>query len=80
MHVHVYMLSHVQLFATLWTIMCQAIVLCPWVSPGKKTEVGCHFLLQGIFLTQRLNMHLLHWQADSLLLSHLGSPFMHTKN
>ena len=20
-------------------------------SPGKNTEVGCHFLLQGIFLT-----------------------------
>ena len=31
--------------------------------------MGCHFLLQGIFLTQRLNLHLLHllhWQADSL--------------
>ena len=25
--------------------------LCPWNSPGKNTEVGCHFLLQGIFLT-----------------------------
>ena len=21
--------------------------LCPWDSPGKKTGVGCHFLLQG---------------------------------
>ena len=34
-------------------------------------------LLQGIFLTQRLNpclLHLLHWQADSLPLSHLGNP------
>jgi len=33
---------------------------------------GCHFLLQGIFLIQRLNLHhlrLLHWQADSLLLA-----------
>ena len=56
------------------------IVLCPWVSPSKNTEVGCHFLLQGIFLTQGSNLHLLHWQAYSLLLSHLGSPFMHTKN
>ena len=27
--------------------------------------VGCHFLLQGIFLTQGLNSRLLHWQADS---------------
>ena len=26
--------------------------LCPQNSPGKNPEVGCHFLLQGIFLTQ----------------------------
>ena len=25
---------------------------CLWDSPGKNTVVGCHFLLQGIFLTQ----------------------------
>ena len=25
---------------------------CPWDSPGKNIGVGCHFLLQGIFLTQ----------------------------
>ena len=25
-------------------------------SPGKNTGVGCHFLLQGIFLTQGLNL------------------------
>ena len=25
-------------------------LLCPWNSPGKNTGVGCHFLLQGIFL------------------------------
>ena len=37
--------------------------------------VGCHFFLQGIFLTQGLNACLLHhWQMDPLLLSHLGSP------
>ena len=24
-------------------------------SPGQKTEVGCHFLFQGIFPTQELN-------------------------
>ena len=43
----------------------------------KNTGVGCHFLLQGIFLTQGSNpclWHLLHWQANSLPLSHLGSP------
>ena len=42
--------------------------------PGKNTGVGCHFLLQGIFLTQRSNPGLLHWQANSLPLSHQGSP------
>ena len=29
--------------------------LHPWDSPGKNTGVGCHFLLQGIFLTQGSN-------------------------
>ena len=41
---------------------------------GKKTGVGCHFLLQGIFPSQKLNPHLLLWQVDSLLLSPQGSP------
>ena len=48
-----------------------------WDFPGENTGVGCHALLQGIFLTQGLNphlLHLLHWQADSLPLSHQGSP------
>ena len=30
-------------------------LLCPWDSPGKNTGVGCHFLLQGIFLMQGSN-------------------------
>ena len=30
-------------------------LLCPWDSLGKNTGVGCHFLLEGIFLTQGLN-------------------------
>ena len=36
-----------------------------WDSPGKNTGVGCHALLQGIFPTQWLNLHLLlplHWE------------------
>ena len=49
-------------------------LLCPWDFPGKNAGVGCHFLLQGIFPTPGSNLHLLLWQADSLLLSHLGSP------
>ena len=35
--------------------------------------MGCHFLLHGILPNQRLNLHLLHWQTDSLPLCHLGS-------
>ena len=53
-------------------------LICPWNSPGKNTGVGCHFLLQGIFLTQGWNLLLLcllHWQVDYFPLSHLGSPY-----
>ena len=50
------------------------MLLYPWDFSGKNTGVGCYFLLQGIFLTQGSNLCLLHWQADSLLLSHQGSP------
>ena len=56
-------------------------LLCPWNFPGKNTGVGCHFLLQGIFPTQRLNprlLHRLHWQAGSLPLCYLGIPFSPT--
>ena len=42
--------------------------------------MGCHFLFQGIFLIQGSNLCflcLLHWQADSLPLCHLGRPLCH---
>ena len=35
-------------------------LLSPWDFPGKNAAVGCHFLLQGIFPTQRSNLQLLH--------------------
>ena len=44
-------------------------LLCSWTT--------CHFLLQGIFLTQGSNMcllYLLHWEADSLPLNLPGKP------
>ena len=47
-----------------------------WNSPGKNTGVGCHFLLQRIFLTQGSYSCLLHWQEDSLPLSHKQSHIM----
>ena len=48
---------------------------CPWDFPGKNTEVGCHALLEGIFLTHGLNPNhlcLLHQQASSLPRASLG--------
>ena len=63
--------SHVRLFVTPGTVATR--LLCPLSFPGKNTGVGCRFLLQGIFLTQRLNSPLLR-QADSLPQSHLGIP------
>ena len=53
-------------------------LLCPWDFPGKNTGVGCHFLSRGIFPTQGSNPFLLHWQADSIILSHLESPYSRT--
>ena len=43
-------------------------------SPGKNTRVGCHALLQGIFLTQGLNSGLPHWRRIHYHLGHQGSP------
>ena len=61
---------------TAWTAALHARY--PWDLPGKKPE-WCHFPLQGVFLTQGLNPHLLHWQVDSLPLRHLGSPIGRVK-
>ena len=33
-------------------------LLCQWNFPGKDTGAGCHFLHEGIFLTQGSNPHL----------------------
>jgi len=38
--------------------------------------VGCHFLLQGIFLTQGLNPGLQHWGQMFYYLSHQGIPMV----
>ena len=48
-------------------------LFCLWNSPGKNTGVGSHFLLQGIFLTQRSNPGLLHCRQILYCLSHQGS-------
>ena len=57
-----------------WVLVTQSCpALCdpkdcsPRDFPGKNTGVGCHFLLQGNFLTQGSNPHVLNWQADSTI-------------
>ena len=83
------------LFHSLLVVYCLAARSCPTLSDPMNCsmagsyvhgifqtrilEWGCHFLLQGIFLTQGLTWHLLyllHQQADSLLLNHLESPLV----
>ena len=68
---HVQLLSHVRFFVT----PCSR-VLCSWDFPGKNTGVGCHFLFQGIFLTQGSNprlLLLLHCRWILYCLSHQGN-------
>ena len=49
-------------------------LLCPWGFSSKNTGLGCHALLQGIFLTQGLNPGLLHCRQILYCLNHQGSP------
>ena len=53
-----------------WSVMSNSLrphglqtarLFCPWDFPGENTSVGCHFLLQGIFLTQRSKLNHLHF-------------------
>ena len=64
-------LSHVQLFATSWTVACQAPL--SWDFPGKNTGVGRYFLLQVIFLIQGSNPGLPHYRQTLYRLSYQGS-------
>ena len=65
--------SHAELFATLWTVVHQPSLFTGFSS--QEYWIGCHALLQGILLTQGLDMPLLcllHWQVGSLLLAPSG--------
>ena len=68
--------SHVQLCVPSWTVACRAPLSMGF--SRQVYRVGCQALLQGIFLAQGLNphlLHLLHWQAGSLLLVPPRKPF-----
>ena len=60
---------------TLWPYwLPPARLLCPWESPGKNPGVDCHILLQGVFLTQGLNLGPRYCRWILHRLSHQGRP------
>ena len=70
---HAQLRGPVWLSVTPWTV--GQLVPLSTDSPGKNTGVGCHFLLQGVFLTQGLNLSLwlgrwirYHWARSGILL------------
>jgi len=71
MKVKVKSLSRVRLFAAPWIIVYHTSPSMGF--PGKSTRVGCHFLLQGIFLTQGSNPGLPHCRQTLYALSHQGN-------
>ena len=68
-----YVLSHVWLFATPWTVACWAPLSVGFSS--KNIVMSCHVLLQGIFPTQGSNPG--HPNSRQILnrLRHQGNPF-----
>ena len=81
------LVAHSCLSVTPWTVAHQAPLslgfpmqkYCSGLTfPPPPVGWHWHFPLQGILLTEGLNPSLLHWQADSLPLSHLAGPCIHT--
>ena len=77
-------ISHSVLSDSLWPHGLQPTrLLSPWNSPGKKTGVGCHFLLQRIFLTQDrtcvscIGMKILYHWATRESLKTISIPINH---
>ena len=56
-----------------------ARLLCPWNSSGKNTGVGCHSLLQRIFLTQGLNLGVPHCRQILYHSNHQRSPYIYLR-
>ena len=69
-----YLLSRVWFFATLWTVVHQA----PLSMGFSRQECwsGLPFPPPGDLPQPGIELCLLHWQADSLPLSHLGIPLV----
>ena len=65
----------VQLFVTLWTVACQALLSMGF--SRQEHWSGSYALLRGIFPAQGSNPSLQHWPVGSLLLAPPGKP-LHT--
>ena len=73
--------SHARMPAKLLQSCLTVASQVPLDSPGKNTGMGCHFLLQEIFLTQGSNLLCLpRWQAGSLPLVPPGKSNRHRKS
>ena len=71
-----------------WNVSCSVVsnslwphgllparLLCPSKPPGKNAGVICHSLLQAIFLTQELNLGLLHCRQILYQLIHYKDKY-----
>ena len=61
---------------SLYLTLCDPMDCSPQNFPGKSTGVGCHLLLQGIFLTQGSNQGVSHCRQILYHLSHQQSPIV----
>ena len=72
---HLLLFNRLVMSNSLWTHgLYSARLHHPWNFPGKDTGVGCHFLLQGVFPIQGLNLGLPYCRHTLYPLSHQGSP------
>ena len=70
--------SHVQLFCDPLDLQLAKLV-CPWDCPGKNTrQSGLPFPSPGDLPNSGIKLEFPAWQANSLPLSHLESPDIHT--
>ena len=67
-------LSRVRLFATPWTVACQAPLSMELSRQEYWSTLPCHSFLQGIFLAQASNPGLPHCRQVLYNPSHQGSP------
>ena len=69
------LLSHVQFFATSWTVACQALLSMEF--PRQESWSGLPFPFPRDLLNLGIKLTSPTLQADSLLLSHQGSLLLH---